>query len=183
MFTMKKLLSTLSELTEKLERYLIMFAILAIMINSTANAIGRYAFSKSLFFSEELNQFLIVVVTFVGFAYAVRKGRNIRMTALYDSLSTKTQKRMTMFIALITSFLMFYLAYLAFFYVIELKQINRLSPSLQIPVYWVYAIIPIGFAIAGLQYAMSFIMNLLHPEIYVSYDVIENKNKVAGETQ
>ncbi|NIY86008.1 TRAP transporter small permease, partial [Vibrio campbellii] len=44
-----------------------------------------------------------------------------------------------------------------------------------------YSIIPIGFAIAGLQYSMSFIMNLLHQEIYVSFDVIETKNKTKGE--
>ena len=178
---MKELLHKISVATEKLERFLIMTAILAMMTNSTANAIGRYAFNKSLFFSEELNQFLIVSVTFIGFAYAVRQGRNIRMTAVYDSLSTKAQKVLTTIIAFLTAMLMFYLTYHAFFYVKELKDINRLSPALQFPVYWVYAIIPIGFFIAGLQYSMSFLMNLLHKEIYVSFDVIENRNTKVGE--
>ena len=162
---MKELLHKISVVTEKLERFLIMTAILTMMINSTANAIGRYAFNKSLFFSEELNQFLIVSVTFIGFAYAVRQGRNIRMTAVYDSLSTKAQKVLTTIIALLTAMLMFYLTYHAFFYVKEFKDINRLSPALQFPVFWVYAIIPIGFVIAGLHYSMSFLMNLLHQEI------------------
>ncbi|MGF1790812.1 TRAP transporter small permease [Photobacterium profundum] len=178
---MKNLLHKISVVTEKIERFLIMTAILAMMVNSTANAIGRYAFNKSIFFSEELNQFLIVAVTFIGFAYAVRKGRNIRMTAVYDSLSLRTQKCLTTVIALFTSLLMFYLAYQAFLYVAELKNLNRLSPALQLPVYWIYAIIPVGFAIAALQYGMSFIMNLLHKEIYLSFDVIENKNDKVGE--
>ena len=112
---MKELLHKISVATEKLERFLIMTAIIAMMTNSTANAIGRYAFNKSLFFSEELNQFLIVSVTFIGFAYAVRQGRNIRMTAVYDSLSTKAQKVLTTIIALLTAMLMFYLTYHAFF--------------------------------------------------------------------
>ncbi|AXN33145.1 TRAP transporter small permease [Vibrio coralliilyticus] len=178
---MKDLLHKISVVTEKLERFLIMTAILVMMANSTANAIGRYAFNKSLFFSEELNQFLIVIVTFVGFAYAVRQGRNIRMTAVYDSLSFRLQKILTTIIALLTSALMFYLAYHSLLYVEELKSINRLSPALQFPVYWVYAIIPIGFSIAGLQYSMSFVMNLLHKEIYVSFDVTENKTNEVGE--
>lgn len=178
---MKDLLHKISVATEKLERFLIMIAILVMMTNSTANAIGRYAFNKSLFFSEELNQFLIVTVTFVGFAYAVRQGRNIRMTAVYDSLSFRAQKILTTMIALCTALLMFYLAYQGLLYVEELKSINRLSPALQFPVYWVYSIIPIGFVIAGLQYSMSFIMNLLHQEIYVSFDVIENKTSAKGE--
>lgn len=178
---MKDLLHKISAVTEKLERFLIMTAILVMMMNSTANAIGRYAFNKSIFFSEELNQFLIVAVTFIGFAYAVRKGRNIRMTAVYDSLGLRAQKYLTTLIALFTSMLMFYLAYQAFLYVEELKNLNRLSPALQLPVYWVYAIIPIGLAIAGLQYGMSFLMNLIHKEIYLSFDVIENKNDKVGE--
>ncbi|MBE1274036.1 TRAP transporter small permease [Enterovibrio baiacu] len=172
---MKNLLKKISIMTEKLERFLIMAGILVMMVNSTANAIGRYAFNKSIFFSEELNQFLIVGVTFVGFAYAVRKGRNIRMTAVYDSLSLRVKKVLTTVIALTTSLLLFYLAYLSVFYVLELKNINRLSPALQMPVYYVYAIIPVGFAMAGFQYAMSFVMNLLHKEIYVSFDVTEDK--------
>ncbi|MDD1792824.1 TRAP transporter small permease [Enterovibrio sp. ZSDZ42] len=172
---MKNLLKKVSLITEKLERFLIMTGIIAMMVNSTANAIGRYAFNKSIFFSEELNQFLIVGVTFIGFAYAVRKGRNIRMTAVYDSLSLRAKKILTTVIALTTSLLLFYLAYLSVFYVIELKNINRLSPALQMPVYYIYAIIPVGFAMAGLQYAMSFAMNLLHKEIYVSFDVTEDK--------
>lgn len=172
---MKHLLKKVSAFTEQLERVLIISGIIAMMVNSTANAIGRYAFNKSIFFSEELNQFLIVGVTFIGFAYAVRKGRNIRMTALYDALGYKARKLLTTIIALFTALLLFYLAYLSVFYVAELKSINRLSPALQFPVYYIYAIIPIGFAMAGLQYAMSFAMNLLHPEIYVSLDVTEEE--------
>ncbi|MEZ8142081.1 C4-dicarboxylate ABC transporter permease [Enterovibrio norvegicus FF-33] len=177
---MKNLLKKISEMTEKLERFLIMTGILAMMVNSTANAIGRYAFNKSIFFSEELNQFLIVGVTFIGFAYAVRKGRNIRMTAIYDSLSRPVQKVLTTVIAFCTSLLLFYLAYLSVFYVLELKSINRLSPALQMPVYYIYAIIPVGFAMAGLQYAMSFVMNLLHKEIYLSFDVTEDQKDLSG---
>ncbi|MCG9579592.1 TRAP transporter small permease [Vibrio brasiliensis] len=171
---MKNLLHKISIATEKLERFLIISATLSIMLNSTANAIGRYAFNKSLYFAEELNQFLIVSVTFIGFAYAVRQGRNIRMTAVYDVMSFKFQKILTTIISLLTGMLMFYLAYHAILYVQELKSINRLSPALEFPVYWVYTIIPIGFTIAGLQYSMSFLMNLLNTKIYVSFDIIEN---------
>jgi TRAP-type C4-dicarboxylate transport system permease small subunit len=144
------------------------------MVNSTANAIGRYAFGKSLFFSEELNQFLIVAVTFIGFAYAVRKGRNIRMTAVYDSLGYTAKKVITTLISITTSLLMFYLAYKAVFYVIEIKELNRLSPALQFPVYIIYSIIPVGLSIAGLQYLIAFFMNITHKEIYLSHEVINN---------
>ncbi len=172
---MKRFLKSINVISEAIEKVIVFSAILLMMINSTANAIGRYAFDQSLFFSEELNQFLIVAITFIGFAYAVRKGRNIRMTAMYDSMGYRSQKTISTTISLVTGVLMFFLAYKAVYYVIELKDINRLSPALQFPVYIIYSIIPVGLAIAGLQYIIAFFMNITHREIYVSHDVVENK--------
>ncbi len=97
------------------------------------------------------------------------------MTAVYDSMSHKVKKRMTIIIAFSTAALLFYLGYKAVYYVIELKDIRRLSSALQFPVYIVYSIIPIGLFMAAIQYSISFFMNIRHEEIYVSYDVIENK--------
>ncbi|TVO59327.1 TRAP transporter small permease [Denitromonas halophila] len=179
---MKNVLKKVSGISERIEEFIVCFSIVLIMLNSTANAMGRYFFGKSIFFAEELNQFLIVSVTFIGFAYAVRKGRNIRMTALYDSLGHGVRKVITTIIAVTTAALMFYLAYKAYFYVVELKDINRLSPALEFPVYIIYSIIPIGFVMAGLQYLISFAMNLMHREIYLSYDVIEGASPGLGES-
>ena len=175
---MNKILYKISHVTEKIETLIIGCSILGIMLNSTANAIGRYFFNQSIFFSEELNQFLIVATTFIGFAYAVRKGRNIRMTAVYDSLSHETKKIISTLISISTSLLMFYLAYLAYFYVLELQEINRLSPALQFPVYIIYTTIPLGLTMAGIQYLIGFLMNVSHREIYLSYDLIEDRSDV-----
>ncbi|MFT6047791.1 MAG: TRAP-type C4-dicarboxylate transport system permease small subunit [Arenicella sp.] len=173
---LQHIFSTINHAMEKVESTILTVAILIMMCNSCMNAAGRYFFGHSLYFSEELNRFLIIAITFIGLAYAVRLGRNIRMTALYDLLSVKGKKIATMIIAVTTAALMFYLTYLALIYVVEIKQLNRHSPSLQFPVYIVYSIIPVGFFMAGLQYLLSFLMNLTHPEIYVSADLIESED-------
>jgi TRAP-type C4-dicarboxylate transport system permease small subunit len=173
---MKNVVSTINSITAKTEKIILSLSILLMMVNTTSNAIGRYVFNQSIYFSEELNQFLMISVTFVGFAYAVRNGRNIRMTAIYDSLSHKKKKFLMVFIALTTSMLMFLLAYEAYVYVMQVKEINRQSPALQVPVYMIYMIVPIGFFLSGIQFLIRFIQNLLHEEIYLSYDVIEEKD-------
>ena len=174
---MKRILLTTSKVTEVIEKYVIIFSILLMMVNSTANAIGRYAFGKSLFFSEELNQFLIVGITFVGFAYAVRRGRNIRMTAVYDALGDRSKKVLMTFISLSTGLLLAYLAYKSVFYVLEIKDVNRLSPALQFPVYIIYSVIPLGLAMASLQFLIAFFMNITHEGNYLSYDVMDGEAK------
>lgn len=172
---MKRTLSSINQITEKIEAWVLMAAILIMMLNSNANAFGRYFFNQSVFFAEELNQFLIVSVTFIGMAYAVRKGRNIRMTAFYDMLGLRGRKALTLLITSTTAALMFYLSWQAVLYVQELQQLNRLSPALQFPVYIVYSIIPLGFFMAGLQYLSGFLLNILHREIYISDGLIEQK--------
>ncbi len=171
---MKTVLIVLNRWTEKLEMTVVIAGVLLMMVNSVVNATGRYLFNHSFFFAEELNQFLIVFVTFVGFAYAVRKGRNIRMTAVYDTLNFKVKKFLVTFISLLTALLMGYLAYLAVLYVVEIKDLNRLSSALQLPVYVVYCIIPVGFFMAALQYTCAFLMNISHREIYLSFDTVES---------
>ncbi|SLN35745.1 TRAP transporter small permease [Ruegeria meonggei] len=177
---MKTLLLTVSRGTELIEKCVIICAILLMMVNSTANAIGRYAFDRSIFFSEELNQFLIVAVTFVGFAYAVRKGRNIRMTALYDSLNDRSKKALLTLISLATGLLLLFLTYKSVFYVLEIKDINRLSPALQFPVYIVYSIIPIGLGMASLQFLIAFVMNVTHEGRYLSYEIKDGEAEDIG---
>lgn len=173
---MKNVLAKVNSITAKIEKIILSLSILLMMINTTANALGRYIFNQSIYFSEELNQFLMVSVTFVGLAYAVRNGRNIRMTAIYDALGHKKKKFLMIFIAITTSMLMFLLAYEAYIYVMQLKEMNRLSPALQLEVYLIYMIVPIGFFMSGIQFFIRFVQNLLHEEIYLSYDVIEQKD-------
>ena len=177
---MKTLLLTANRGIEFAEKAIIIFSILMMMVNSTANAIGRYAFGQSLFFAEELNQFLIVGVTFVGFAYAVRRGRNIRMTAVYDALSSRTKKVLLSLISLSTGVLLMYLTYKSVIYVQEVKDINRLSPALQFPVYIVYAVIPVGLAMASLQYLIAFMMNVTQDGAYLSFAVKDGEAEDIG---
>jgi hypothetical protein len=54
--------------------------------DSVGNVIGRFVFGRSLYFAEEVNQFLIILITFAGIGYAARNGRHIRMSAFYDML-------------------------------------------------------------------------------------------------
>lgn len=177
---MKALLLALSKGTELIEKIVIVMAILLMMLNSTANAIGRYGFGKSLYFSEELNQFLIVAVTFVGFAYAVRKGRNIRMTALYDTFPPRVRKAVMVLITLTTGLLFAFLAYESVIYVAEIKAINRLSPALQLPVYLIYSIIPVGLAMASLQFLIAFLTNLSFEGTWLSYEIEDGEAEDIG---
>ena len=175
-----RVLAAVDNAIARFEAFVLAFGVLLMAANSIANVIGRFVFAHSLYFSEELNQFLIVLVTFVGLGYAARKGRHIRMSALYDQLSDRGRKLLMILIATVTSLVMFVLAYYSYEYVARLAKLGKVTPSMQIPLYLTYIWVPIGFVITGIQYLLTAFKNLQSPDIYISYEQIDSYEEVEG---
>lgn len=157
----------------RFEAFVLAFGVMLMAVNSIANVIGRFVFAQSIYFTEELNQFLIVLVTFVGISYAARKGRHIRMSALYDQLSDRGRKIMMIVIAAGTAAVMFVLAYFSFQYVVRVATLGKVTPSLQVPLYLTYIWVPLGFVITGVQYLLTVVKNLQAREVYISYEQVD----------
>ena len=164
----------------RFEAFVLAFGVLLMAANSIANVIGRFVFSRSLYFSEELNQFLIVLVTFVGLGYAARKGRHIRMSAVYDQLSDRQRKAMMILIAGVTAAVMFVLAYYSYVYVARVATLGKVTPSLQVPLYLTYFWVPLGFIITGIQYIMTVVKNLQSDDVYISYEQVDTYDEGEG---
>jgi C4-dicarboxylate transporter, DctQ subunit len=164
----------------RFEAFVLAFGVLLMATNSIANVIGRFVFSRSIYFTEELNQFLIVLVTFVGLGYAARKGRHIRMSAVYDQLSDRQRKAMMILIAGVTAAMMFVLAYYSYVYVARVATLGKVTPSLQVPLYLTYFWVPLGFIITGIQYIMTVVRNLQSDDVYISYEQIDSYDEGEG---
>jgi len=160
----------LSKWVTKLEELCLAWGILGMAGLTIANVFGR-AFGHSLAFAEEISRFLIVFVTFLGLGYAAGKGRHIRMTALFDLLPERPRKAVMILIDATTSVLLFYLAYLGVSYSIDtVRELGSVSPVLQVPMWIVYLAAPLGFVLAGLQYALALYRNLTTEGIWLSYE-------------
>lgn len=159
----------------RIEASILSLAIIVMATNSIANVFGRYLFNQSLYFTDELNQYLIVIITFMGLGYITRKGKHIRMSAFYDMWPAKAQKLSMIVIALLTAVVMFVLAWYAFEYVQKLERRGRVTPALQVPLYLTYIWVSLGFFIAGIQYLLTAIRNTdFNDEIvYISYTTVD----------
>ncbi len=168
---MVKVLSAIDNAMRWFEILVLSSGIMLMAVNTIANVFARYLFANSLYFSEELNEFLIIIITFVGLGYATREGRHIRMSAIYDMLSPRSQKLLMIFIAGLTAAIMFLLAWYALEYVQKTAQRERVTPALQVPLYLTYIWVIIGFAVTAIQYTLTAIRNLdlSDPCVYISY--------------
>ncbi|MBI1493456.1 TRAP transporter small permease [Halocynthiibacter styelae] len=155
----------------RVEIWILSWGVILMAVNTIANVFGRYVFNQSIYFSEELNEFLIILVTFMGLGYATRKGIHIRMSAIYDALPPKIRKGLMVVIAAVTSVMMATLAWYAFEYVQKVASRGRITPALQLPLYLTYVWVVVGLVLASFQYLLTALRNLnfSEEEIYVSY--------------
>lgn len=136
---------------------------LLLMVNVVARE-----FFRSIYFAEEISEFLITIVTFVGTSYAARKARHIRMGAILEAFPPKLEKVMVILISVVSALVMFVLAYLSWKYLKFVFMRHQTTPSLRAP-YWTFLIIvPIGFIMSGIQYIRTIIKNFTEKEVWLS---------------
>lgn len=157
-----------------LERLLLAWAIIVMAINTIGNVFMRLAYSSSLFFTEELNQFLIVLVTFVGASAAARQGRHIRMSALTDLIPPKYRRLVFAFIQVVTAAVLALLAWYAIQYILRIQVLGRVTPALQLPVWMTLLWLPFGLGLTALQFLVAAFVNLRRDEVYISATVREH---------
>ena len=143
---------------------LCMFLLTTLLI---VNVIAR-EFFVSIYYAEEVAEFLLIFVTFVGVSYGVRKARHIRMGAFFDMMSPKLEKIFMIVIASVSAVVMITMAFIAYEYVMVAMQRGHQTGALRLPYWTFYAIIPVGFFLAGIQYIRTILKNLTEKETWMS---------------
>lgn len=170
----RAVLGWLDRWLSRFEAALLGVGVLLMATNVVANVIGRFVFQHSFFFTEELNRVLIVLITFAGLGYATRQGRHIRMNALFEALPATWRRWLMVVIALSTAALMAALCVFSLRYIFSIAATGRLLPALQIPVYWIYLWVPVGFAVTSLEYLLTASKNITSKQVYLSSWVRES---------
>lgn len=175
--TLPGILGTIDIAISRVESFLLATGVLLMAANTVANVVGRFAFQSSIFFTEELNRILIILITFAGISYAARQGRHIRMSAIYDAMPPFVRKPMMIVISVVTAAFMFGLCWYSIGFIETQASRGRVLPSLQIPVWWTIIWVPVGFFMTGTQYLLTAIKNLTDKDIYLSTSVLEGYEK------
>jgi TRAP-type C4-dicarboxylate transport system permease small subunit len=155
----------------KFEEFILSSAVILMAILLIVSVFMRTVLNSSLTFSEEIAQALLILISFFGLEYCARKGRHITMSILFDMVSNKYKKLATCVISIVSSGAMTYIAYLAFQYVLSVKKLGRVTPALQIPMYMIYAVVPIGFLLAAVEYLRTFVFNVKEKDLYLTSEI------------
>jgi len=152
----------------KFEETFLSYSVIIMAILLIINVFARTIFNNSLGFSEEVGQSLLVVVTFMGIPYCAKKARHITMSIVFDMLNDKYKKMLMLVVSFFSAAAMFYFTSLGYKYMLKVQMLGRVTPSLRIPVYIIYAAVPLGFLLGAIEYTRTFIINLKEKEVYIS---------------
>ena len=165
----QKLNRRLGTVVNAVEVSILVFCVASLAILLITNVFAR-TFFQSIYFAEEVSKFLVMLTTFTGVSYGVRKARHIRMGAFLDAMPPKMEKVFLIIICFVSAVVMGIMTWFSYKYLMNAMEMGHMTPALRVPKWTFYVIIPIGFGLACIQYIRTIIKNLTEKDPWQSPD-------------
>ncbi|MFZ0722178.1 MAG: TRAP transporter small permease [Xanthobacteraceae bacterium] len=133
------------------------FLITSVAINF-ANIIGRYFFSISIPWAEEIMLFLMVGCVFTGCCAVAWEGRQIRMDVVVNMLPPKLRELVNVFSELVLITTAIAVTVFAWPVISDLAAFDERSQAANFPLVIPQAMVPIGYTLMGLLVAIRLIV-------------------------
>ena len=136
-----KIIKSIDRVITAINGGLLVVALIAMSVLVFFNVIGRYFFSYSVIWVDELARYLMIISAFLGMGLAMRQSSHTSFTIFQDILPNKARKALRIIVLVFSNLIMLGLAYLGWLYA---KDSINLSEAHRWPVKYWYMSIPIG---------------------------------------
>ncbi len=124
--------------------YLAGFVLLALMLLTTADVVGRYFFNSPIIGVFDLTHFAVLIMAFLGLAYCGFQGGHIVIELLYDRLSPSTASVLLRLINFVGCILFLLIAWRSAVQSVDVREFREASQLLVIPFYPFYWVVAFG---------------------------------------
>lgn len=133
--------------------FLSMVALFA--LNVLAREIGG-TFASQLAWIEEAVRLMNIFLVFGALGLALERGRHVGIDTLREGLPTTARNAVRKIVDAVGCVFSAYMSYLAYQLVIFVLGTGQRSPTLDLPIGWIYMAPVVGFGLLSLRYALSF---------------------------
>ncbi|QUO36888.1 TRAP transporter small permease [Dysosmobacter sp. Marseille-Q4140] len=134
-----------------IEKAVLVLGIFTPIIIIAINVVLRNFFTNAITWAEEYARYCIITVTFVGLGVAVREKAHMRITAVYDCLGSLGKYMMDLLVNVVAFFVSGFLFYEGMRITIKVAVTAQISASLALPMWMLYATLPLGCALMMLR--------------------------------
>jgi TRAP-type C4-dicarboxylate transport system permease small subunit len=138
-------------------------AIVAIFLIMVAlyflNVVGRQlggTMASNLAWVEEAVRLMSLFLVFLAIGLALEKGRHVGVHTWRDRIATTTRLPVRRIIDAVGVIFSLYLAWLGYQMTIFVHSMGQISPTLNMPIFWMYLAPTAGFILLALRYGLSF---------------------------
>lgn len=140
-------MNKLWQMIQKLSYTIAGFSIFAVIVLIFINVLCRYFFLYSLPWCDELTRYMFIATTFFTLNIMVAQNAALRADILDNFLSEKGKFILNMFSKVVTVIALAAFTYSGFQFTI-VAGATSVSPSLRLPMYYVYMLMPLGYFLA-----------------------------------
>lgn len=150
------------KLDENIEEYVMGVLLIGISVVMFIQIFMRLV-GASLSWAEELCRYFYIWSVFLSISYTVKKRIVLRVDLLINLLPEKLRNLIEAVLHLITIAFFSFMGYYSILTVSGVKASAQTSPAMEIPMFIVYTIIPIGFFLTALRSAQQLYRTLNQP--------------------
>lgn len=170
-------MKALKWLDEHFEEFILIIFLILISCIELMQVICRNApFVPSLTWAEELCRFLWIATVFISVPYTIRTATALRVTALIDILPWKVRNIVDIVVDAITAVLMAVMTYYSVVVLQRIVESGEVSPAILLPMWIMYLIVLIGFALAVVRSTQMFIIHIKNVNVEPA-DAMEEQAK------
>jgi len=163
---MRDFLSAIQRGLNGLVRWIIIVLMLVMTVTVSLQIVFRYVFNVPLAWSEEMARFSFVWVSFFGASALMRVREHINVSVFVDRFPPRL-RTVAVFLANICALICVYF-FLVGGIALTTNEWRQLAPAMEIPMGWVYLVIPISTGLMA---------------IWIVIQTIEAAVKLRGKTQ
>ena len=152
------MLQTALNILRTVERALLGGLMLAMSFAYVVNVIARNlipAFAPQLAWIEEATLIALAWVSFLGLGLALERGRHISMSALLERIQGPAKPWIIGAINLVGLLFSLYIAKIGMDISVFVYKSGQVSPTLNVSMIWLYGVMPVGFVLLALRYALE----------------------------
>jgi len=132
-------------------------ALISLVLLIAVDVTLRRAFNSPLSFSYEIIEFGLVIVVWGSVLYSTSRERHISIDVLTSRLPAKTRQFFRLTFDFVSAVVLFLIGWQSITHAMDLRDMQRVSSMLDIPLYPFVFIVALGAILAGLILLVNFI--------------------------
>lgn len=130
------------------EKLIIALFMITMCLLIFVQVVSRYVFGDSVTWTEELSRYMFIWLVFLTIGVGFKENKHISIDIVLDLFPKIIQKaiRQITYLAMLGLSALF--VWEGYILVLQMQMYGQTSPNLEIPMWWVYLSLPVGFLLS-----------------------------------